>query len=94
MRFSCREPRRAASVPHHPNGMIVTGGTAMARVLAARRPLALARAQLQVLEPTVERLLPEASVTPELNVRDPAGASLRPHPVLRHAETLGNFLDG
>ena len=58
------------------------------------RPLALAGAELEVLEPPLERLLPETAVAPALNVRNAPGASLRPDPVLHHAEALSDFVGG
>jgi hypothetical protein len=42
----------------------------------------------------LDRLLAEAAVPAELDVRDVAGARLRPHPVLRYAEALGDVVHG
>ena len=49
-------------------------------------------ALLQFREPLVERILAEAPVTAELNVRDATGSRLRPYPVLRHAQALGDLV--
>jgi hypothetical protein len=49
--------------------------------------------QLEALESPLERLLAKALVAAELDVRDPAGARLRPDPILRHAESLSDLLD-
>ena len=70
------------------------GGDVVARVLDSLFALALAGAELEVREPPLERLLPEPAIPPELDMRNAAGARLCPDPVLRDAETLGDFLDG
>ncbi len=49
---------------------------------------------LELIEPLLQRLLAEAAITPELDVRDAAGARLRPHPVLGDAEALGDIVNG
>ena len=49
---------------------------------------------LKVREPGLERLLAEASIPTELDVRDAARPSPSPDPVLRHAEPLGYVIDG
>ena len=49
---------------------------------------------LEFVEPLVQRLLAEAAVAAQLHVGNAAGAGLRPHPVLGHAQALGDVVDG
>jgi hypothetical protein len=44
---------------------------------------------LEFVEPFIQRLLAKAAVAAQLDVGNAAGARLRPHPVLRHAQALG-----
>ena len=49
---------------------------------------------LEFVEPLIQRLLPKAAVAAQLHMWDAAGARLRPHPVLGHAQALGYVVNG